>query len=161
MSRQWYGCQCLRFGTCTEMLMHAIARGGGGGGGGGTNTVSESALNVDYGRKIPCRTGDSNLRQYCAWVLSRTLYHLSYPALWPLSSADEFLADLNPRRAATLLSQSCPDVCFTNYVPTPAAPHPAVALDSEKEKKRKRKKQRKKKKEKKKALFTLKFCPWL
>ena len=27
--------------------------------------VRESALEVDCGRKIPCRTGDSNPRQYC------------------------------------------------------------------------------------------------
>ena len=28
-----------------------------------TDTVRESALKADYGRKIPCRTGESNLRQ--------------------------------------------------------------------------------------------------
>ena len=27
------------------------------------DTVRESALNVDPGKKIPCRTGESNLRQ--------------------------------------------------------------------------------------------------
>ena len=47
--------------------------------GGCTDTVRESALKDNTGRKIPCRTGDSNLRQYCAWLLSRTLYPLSYP----------------------------------------------------------------------------------
>ena len=35
------------------MLMHA-------------DTVTQSALKADSGRKIPCRTGDSNPRQYCA-----------------------------------------------------------------------------------------------
>ena len=54
------------------MLVFAIAHGG------CTDTVRESALEVDW-RKIPCRTGDSNLRQYCAWVFSRTLYPLSHP----------------------------------------------------------------------------------
>ena len=40
------------------MLMHAIAHGG------VRNThVRESALKVDPRRKIPCRTGESNLRQ--------------------------------------------------------------------------------------------------
>ena len=39
------------------MLMQAIARGGVG------DTVRESTLKVDSGRKIPCRTGESNLRQ--------------------------------------------------------------------------------------------------
>ena len=41
------------------MLMHAIAHGG------CTDAVREPALEVDYGRKSPCRTGDSNPRQYC------------------------------------------------------------------------------------------------
>ena len=43
-----------------------------------TDTVREPALEVDSGRKIPCRTGDSNPRQYCAWLFSRTLYQMSY-----------------------------------------------------------------------------------
>ena len=54
MSNQWYGCLCLGCLTCTQMLMPAIAYGG------CTDTVRESALEVDSGRKIPCRTGDSN-----------------------------------------------------------------------------------------------------
>ena len=33
------------------------------------------------GRKITCRTGDSNPRQYCAWLFSRTLDQLSCPCL--------------------------------------------------------------------------------
>ena len=40
------------------------------------DTVRESALKVDSGRKIPCRTGESNLRQRHA---DPTLYQLSYP----------------------------------------------------------------------------------
>ena len=40
-----------------------------------TDTVRESALKVDSGRKIPCRTGESNLRQ---WRAGPTLYPLSY-----------------------------------------------------------------------------------
>ena len=43
--------------TCAQMLMHAIAHGG------VRTHVRESALKVDSGRKIPCRTGESNLRQ--------------------------------------------------------------------------------------------------
>ena len=39
------------------MLKHAIAHEG------CTDTVGESALKVDSGRKIPCRTGESNLPQ--------------------------------------------------------------------------------------------------
>ena len=37
------------------------------------------ALELVTGRWIVCRTGDSNPRQYCAWLFSRTLYQLSYP----------------------------------------------------------------------------------
>ena len=55
--------------TCSQMLMHAIANGG------CTDTVRESALKVDSGRKIPCRTGESNLPQPRA---GSTLCQLSY-----------------------------------------------------------------------------------
>ena len=30
-------------------------------------------------KKQPCRTGDSNPRQYCVWLFCRTLYQVSYP----------------------------------------------------------------------------------
>ena len=40
-----------------------------------TDTVRESALKVEPGRKIPCRTGGSNLRRQRA---GPTLYQLSY-----------------------------------------------------------------------------------
>ena len=40
-----------------------------------THTVRESALKVDSGRKIPCRTGESNLRRRSAGPV---LYQLSY-----------------------------------------------------------------------------------
>ena len=49
--------------------MRAIARGG------IRTHVRESALKVDTGRKIPCRTGESNLRERRA---GPTLYQLSY-----------------------------------------------------------------------------------
>ena len=65
-----------RFLNCAQMLLHAIAHGG------CTDTVRESALEADSGRKIPCRTVDSNPRQYCAWLFSRTLYPLSFPRHW-------------------------------------------------------------------------------
>ena len=51
-----------------QMLMDAIALGS-------VRTPEESALKVDSGRKIPCRTGESNLRQRRA---GPTLYQLSY-----------------------------------------------------------------------------------
>ena len=50
LSKQWYGCKCLGILTCTQMLMHVIAHAG------CTDTVRESALEVDSGSKIPCRT---------------------------------------------------------------------------------------------------------
>ena len=48
--------------------MHAIAHEG------YTDTTRESALKVDSGRKIPCRTRESNLCWQCAGPL---LYQLS------------------------------------------------------------------------------------
>ena len=71
-SKLWYGCPCLGFLTCVQMLMHAIAHGG------CTDTVRESALKVDSGRRSLCRTWDSNPRQYCARLFSRTLYQQNY-----------------------------------------------------------------------------------
>ena len=72
-SKQWYGWQCLGILTCAQMLLHAVEHGG------CMDTVTESALKVDSGRKIPCCTGDSNRHQDCAWHFSRMLYQLSYP----------------------------------------------------------------------------------
>ena len=51
------------------MLKHAIALEG------CTDTVGESGLKVDSGRKIPCRTGESNQPQRRA---GPTLCQLSY-----------------------------------------------------------------------------------
>ena len=53
MSRYWYACQCL--GGCTD-------------------TVRESVLEVDSGRKIPCGTRDSNPHQHCLRLFSQTLH---------------------------------------------------------------------------------------
>ena len=61
VSRQWYGCQCLGFLTWTRMLMRAIAHGG------CTDTVRVCTESWLSGRKNPCRTGNSNPRQYYAW----------------------------------------------------------------------------------------------
>ena len=49
---------------------------------GGTDTVRESALKADSGRKIPCRTGESNLPQRRAGPM---FYQLSY-ILTPIMS---------------------------------------------------------------------------
>ena len=45
--------------TCAHTLMHAIGHGD------VRTHLRESALKVDSGRKIPCRTGESNLRRRC------------------------------------------------------------------------------------------------
>ena len=55
--------------TCAQMFMHVIAHGA------ARTHVTESALKVDSGRKIPRRTGESNQRQRRA---GPTLYQLSY-----------------------------------------------------------------------------------
>ena len=55
--------------ACAQVLMHAIAHGV------VRTHVRQSALTVDSWRKIPCRIGESNLRQRRA---GQTLYHLSY-----------------------------------------------------------------------------------
>ena len=60
VSKQWYGCTCLGFLTCAQLLLHAIAHG----------ILRECALEADSGRIIPCRTGDSNPRQYCDFLLA-------------------------------------------------------------------------------------------
>ena len=54
--------------------------------GGCTDTVRESALKVDSGRKIPCRTGEPNLRR---WRAGPMLYQLSYiptPSVTPVTT---------------------------------------------------------------------------
>ena len=73
--RKRYGRQCLGFLTFQQMLMHAIAHCG------CRDTVRESVLEGSA-RNIPCRTWDSNPRQYCAWLFSGTLYRLSYRPPW-------------------------------------------------------------------------------
>ena len=55
--------------TCAQVLVHAIAHGS------VQTRVRESALKIDSERKIPCRTGESNLRQRRARLM---LYQLSY-----------------------------------------------------------------------------------
>ena len=62
---------------CTQMCMYVTAHGG------CTDTAKESALKDDSGRKISCRTGQSNLHWQHASII---LYHLSYistPAIKP------------------------------------------------------------------------------
>ena len=53
-------------------MMHAIAHRG------CMDTVRESALKIDSGRKIPYCSWDLNPSQYCAWLFSWTFYQLSY-----------------------------------------------------------------------------------
>ena len=45
-----------------------------------TDTVRESVLEAVSGKKIPCRTGDSNPCQYCAWPSVRHSTNRAIPA---------------------------------------------------------------------------------
>ena len=58
---------------CAQMFIHGIAHEG------CVDTIRESALEVDSGKKSPCHAGGSNLCQYCTSLFSRMLYQLSYP----------------------------------------------------------------------------------
>ena len=73
VSKQTYGCQCLGSLTCTQMLMHMIAREG------CVDTVRESALKVDSGRKISCVTRESNLPQWCVGPMLDQLSYIPAP----------------------------------------------------------------------------------
>ena len=44
-----------------------------------TDTVRESALKVDAGRKIPCRTGESNLRRRRAGLMLNQMGYIRRP----------------------------------------------------------------------------------
>lgn len=57
---------------CVKMLMHVTAATG------CMDTVRESTLKADCGRKIPCCTEKLNPYKYCIWLLSPTLHQLSY-----------------------------------------------------------------------------------
>ena len=79
-SEQGYGCQCLEFLMCAQILMHAIAHRS------CMDTIRVSALDVDSGRKkIPCCTRDSNPCQYCIW-----LFGMLICTLYPLKSVDKY-----------------------------------------------------------------------
>ena len=72
VSRQWCSCQCLGFfNVCPDVDACNCTRGL------YRHRKRESALKVDSGRTVPCRTVDSNPRQYYAWLFSRTLYEQS------------------------------------------------------------------------------------
>ena len=71
-----------------------------------TDTVRESALKVDSGRKIPCRTGESNLRQRRVGPM---LYQLSYnPSPVSVSPRLFFLFD----QFIGISSDQLPEVCI-------------------------------------------------
>ena len=77
VSKQWCGCQCLGFFNVRTAVDACDC----------TRGLYGHCERLDLhrkltGRKLPCSTGDSNPRQYCAWLCSRALYPLSYPCLW-------------------------------------------------------------------------------
>ena len=67
VSERRYGCQLAIFNVRTYVKACDCTR--------GLSAIGESALKADFGRKIPCRTGESNLPQRRA---GSTLYKLSY-----------------------------------------------------------------------------------
>ena len=74
--KQWFGCQCLGFFMCKQMLMHACDC---------TLGLYEHRMRVCSfkkltGRKIPCCTREPNWCWYCTWLFGLTVYQLSYPA---------------------------------------------------------------------------------
>ena len=85
ISQQWYGCQHLGFLMCTHiMLMHTTAHGC------CTNTIRESALKVDPGRKNThnhAASGNQTYNIYMsilhAWLFFLMLYQseLSHPSI--------------------------------------------------------------------------------
>ena len=77
-SRQWWGCQSLGILTRAQVLMRAFAHWG------CTDTVRESALDVDSGTEIPCCTWDSNPSKHCAGFSGRCSTRWTIPT--PLCS---------------------------------------------------------------------------
>ena len=70
-------CACVRVCVCVCVCSRACVC---------VYVESHSVLKVDSGRKILCRTGDSNPRQYCAWIfqsdaLPTELSQLPYAAV--------------------------------------------------------------------------------
>ena len=101
----WYGCQCLGLLTCAQMLVHAIAHGG------CTDTVRESAPEVDSRRKIPCHTGD---RARDSIAPGFSLLPLSYP--FPSGCIYHSLGGFClPRICLLTCQESDPGLCC--YVP--------------------------------------------
>ena len=64
---------CGGFVTWTQMLMHVIAHRD------CVNTVGESALEVDSGRKIPCHIRELSPHQNCIWLFGPMHYKVSCP----------------------------------------------------------------------------------
>ena len=56
-----------------------------------TDTVEESALKVDSGRKIPCRTGESKLRRQRAGLMLYQLSYIPIPIIEDMSDSQSLL----------------------------------------------------------------------
>ena len=70
VSKQWCDCQSFGFLTCAQIMMHMSAHGG------CTDTVRESALEADSGRKSHAAPGT---RAHCSIGPRFSVYQLSYP----------------------------------------------------------------------------------
>ena len=79
VSIDWSGYQYSEIQMCMLMLMHATAPRD------CVNTIKESALITDSGRKMPCRTKKSNLRQHYVWLFCPTFYRVTMHPMCPNS----------------------------------------------------------------------------
>ena len=68
--------------------------------GGCTDTVRESALKADSGRKIPCRTGESNLRRQRVGVM------LYQPRCIPRITIEYCWSSINGKRSLLIIKKT-------------------------------------------------------
>ena len=80
---------------------------------GRTDTIRESALKVNSGRKLPCHTGDSNQHQYYTWLFSWMLYQLSYSGT-SLSMSEPLLLPKIKTKNPIYLHKTRPDECWSD-----------------------------------------------
>ena len=85
-----------------------------------TDTIRESALKVDSGRKIPCRTEELNLCQRCAGPVLDQLSYIPTPFQFPIPRLQNQSSWLNFRAVLRQLflyqEQKCLQILFLNTI---------------------------------------------